>query len=172
MNPTDTFFVIGLTSEDILAHVDFGILKLSDYSLKNSMQLNQQFGPLRPAIRKGLVVEEEGEVFFLFDATDFEGAQIYKQQFGDKYFEIKFLNDVAFQVTAGSQDYYQSRIARTPILRSFHAIQVLSDRGCGDWGDGHARLSRVYLDSNCFVIEHRATLILNGLSYAEVTDVV
>ena len=52
------------------------------------MELNQQFGPLRPAIRKGLVVEEEGEVFFLFDATDLEGAQIYKQQFGDKYFEI------------------------------------------------------------------------------------
>ena len=98
MNPTDTFFVIGLTSEDVLTDVDFGILKLSDYSLKNSMELNQRFGPLRPAIRKGLLVEEEGEVFFLFDATDFEGAQIYKQQFGDKYFEIKFLNDVAFRL--------------------------------------------------------------------------
>ena len=98
MSPEDVFHVIGLTCNDILSGADFRILGLSECVLKDMVLLNQEFGPLRSAIQRGVLIEEQGEVLFLFDAMDFEGAQNYRRQFGEQYDDLKFFNDVAFRL--------------------------------------------------------------------------
>jgi hypothetical protein len=125
MKSHDIFHVVGFKNADTLSGVDFRILGLSEHVMKNMAALNQRFGPLRNAIQKGLVVEENVEVLFLFDIMDPDGAREYGKQFGAEYSEIKFFNEAAFRLCQ------QYGITLPPVLATITRAELPQEQHLG-----------------------------------------
>jgi hypothetical protein len=97
--PGDRFRVVGFTHEDVLAGGVFGVMGVSAIALRKSDELYQLFGALALAARRGSVVQEKGEVYFLspLDAGD---PTYMAKGFRDQYPFVFFFNDSAFRICA------------------------------------------------------------------------
>jgi hypothetical protein len=87
--PTDVFYVIGYTNDQVTGGDINSIMSLSSLLMNNNLVMNQKFGPLQAASANGLVVEEPVEIY--------TAMRLPGNPYGD-LFSIVFMNDVALRM--------------------------------------------------------------------------
>jgi hypothetical protein len=89
-SPTDVFYVIGYTNEQVLEGGIHHLMTLDGYIMRSLAYLNQQLGPLKNAEASGVVVEEPVEIY--------TAMRVDGNPYGDKFQDIVFMNDVALRL--------------------------------------------------------------------------
>jgi len=111
----DVFHIIGYTGQDILDGALLHSMKLSDHNLKMMDSLNQLFGSLPIAARRGLVVNKQIEVYFV-DAFVDDGT--FRKAYSKKYQTVHFYNDTAFRLSN------QCQIRLPPVIKKLNRAEL------------------------------------------------